>query len=165
MEKVFPEFKLRDMFAHGLFTRFNEPISNDLYIPSEHDIKKLIYIFSEILNGKKIKKEKINCVVFNDFQRVDFSKAEFSKRVKDGLVYSVKFGGFDAVLSDREIFGREWVFDKGTLSRYREGKKQEWESKVNEYFTEKELEGFDNFHRTIKPYVGLTNTGALIDPQ
>lgn len=148
--------------------QFKEPKVYDLTIPSAHDIYSLVVIAGEIMNGEIINLEKVNCITTqHDIARLkEKNLSHLSPRVSKGL-FDILFeprnenSKLNNYLKDSSyLFGHEWHFGEGDWFRFREGKRNETEKEVRNYFNKTELNDFDKIGKIIKPYIGLTNSVA-----
>jgi hypothetical protein len=139
----------------ALLLQFKTPIVYDLTMPDATDIKRLAIISGRILNGEIITSEEITCVTSNS--RYDSRQYLEKGKFFTSLSPRVCKGMEDVFLEDREtdsflfrlmglyghLLSNEWYPGKGTLYKFREGKRAESEIKVKSYFNNEELSDFD----------------------
>ncbi len=161
------KFSLMENTANALLLQFTEPIKYDLAIPGSKNISRLLNIFQENLSGNYIKPEDVNCIhpSYID-RRINFNFGdELSKKVDEGLNLCFglknKYDTFPLQLYldwNNDVFGSEkWFY------RFREGKRQEIEGKVKDYFNSEELLDFEKIGNFIQPYIKNLDKGVTID--
>lgn len=162
------DFNLMKNTGNALALQFNEPIKYDLKIPSFNNLKRLANMWEDYLHGKEFDPENVNCC-FPDYseKRNEFpfdTNEEIPERVGRGLELCFnKFGdkydtpALESHLGNRDLFSKE----EG-LYRIRDGKRQELEKNVRNYFETKELEAFNDFGKFAKPYINKLDKSAEI---
>lgn len=153
------DFELMKNTGNALALQFNELIRYDLKIPSFNNLKRLTNMWEDYLHGKEFDPENVNCCT-PDYpeKRHKFSfdtNGKIPERVGKGLELCFnKFGdkydnpALEAHLGNRDLFSKEEGF-----YRIREGKREELEKNVKDYFNGKELESFNDFGEFAKPYI------------
>jgi hypothetical protein len=153
-------FKLMQNSANALLLQFKEPLIYDLTIPNFPNIKTLMHILIEDLQGNKINPSDVDCLTCTDYSDIiKFDSCNlFSNKVKKGLEFCFNrqekydIPPLEVHLASQDIFGSEWVFGYGNLYRFRDGKKEEIQKQVEEYFDKMELEAFKKIGEFIMPY-------------
>jgi hypothetical protein len=148
-------FELMENTANALLLQFKEPLKYDLTIPPVWNIKRLMHMFEDNFHGEIINPLEVDCCypIYNDKSlKLNFNN-QTSIRVVGGLEFCfTKEDKYDTMpleihLKDRDLFGYE-----GQYYRFREGKREEIQKQVENYFKPEELGFFNKFGEFIKPY-------------
>lgn len=152
----------------AILIQFKEPKIYDLTIPDAYNIYSLFVIAGKIMNGQKIKKEKVDCVTTNHSMaplRPDYF-SKLSKRVYKGIFEVLNHCRGEPVYMEQylnvyeDVFGHEWHCGWGDWYRFRNSEKEKAEKRVEDYFGKKEISDFNNIGEIIQPYIRLTNSAA-----
>lgn len=162
-------FELMKNTGNALALQFNEPIKYDLKIPSFGNLKRLVSMWEDYLNGNEFDPERVNCCTpdYSD-KRHKFSfdsNGKIPERVENGLELCFnKFGNkydtpaLETHLGDKDLFSKE----EG-LYRIRDGKREELEKNVKDYFNGKEIEAFNEFGEFADFYVNKLDRAAILN--
>ena len=160
------DFELMQNTGNALALQFNKPIKYDLKMPHFGNLKRLASMWEDYLHGKEFDPERVNCC-FPDYpdKRHKFSfdtNGKIPLRVENGLELCFnKFGNkydtpaLESYLGDKDLFSKE----EG-LYRIRDGKREELEKNVKDYFNRKELDAFNDFGEFADSYVNKLDGSA-----
>jgi hypothetical protein len=158
------EYELMNKTCEALLLQFRTPQVYDLSIPDATNIKYLVTISGRIINGESIKPEEITCVTANprycpeQYWRKGKFFSSLSSRVSDGINLVLEDDRetepfLELTMRHSSILSHEWYPGKGTLFRFRDGKRNEISEEVLKYFDGLEWGDFQKIGNLFQPYI------------
>lgn len=158
--------KLAYMTAHGILIQFHKPLLYDLYIKDAHNCVSLMRVLMDLLGGKKMKPEDVNCCSYSQYSRYtdkDLKNFDyFHKKLATGIRHAFFEHEYDCdppiyyYLADASIFGSEWHYGYGTLYRYREKARHKMIQEQSDYWNIDEKIWLKDIYQMIEPYIDRT---------
>jgi hypothetical protein len=152
-------FELMKNSANALVLNF-KPIIYDLTIPDAGKIKRLLNIYQDDFWEKIISPEEVDCCypVYDKRNiELDFGRDIFN-RVQRGLEFCINTKNkedlmpIEFCLSDLDFFGKEYIQGRN-FYRIRNGKREELENQVRDYFNKDELSKFREIAEFVQPCI------------